>query len=210
MIFGFIGAGGRLGPSTTSTPTGRPNPGCCAASRSAVTAALCCAPPSPAAPSGATGRCWPPPTRPASRSCLSEWGEGVPTSRPALVGSAVWAAAICLGVSRTGIWRLDRSTSHRLARAFVLTSLAAVVVCAVVAVQAGLPSVRKRDHRHRRRRRPGAGLGLRPRPLAHPLRRARLLRAPGPPARSRQRPCRTAPAGPAPGRSAPADLPQRR
>ncbi|WP_435242634.1 sensor histidine kinase [Streptomyces cucumeris] len=73
---------------------------------------------------------------------LTEWGEGVPTIVARTLGSAVWAAAICLGVARTGIWRLDRSTSHRLARAFVLTSLAAVVVCAVVAVQAGIPSVR--------------------------------------------------------------------
>lgn len=73
---------------------------------------------------------------------LSEWAEGMPTIVARTVGSAVWAAAICLGVARTGIWRLDRVTSHRLARAFVLTSLAAVVVCAVVAVQAGLPSLR--------------------------------------------------------------------
>ncbi|MGO4428994.1 histidine kinase, partial [Streptomyces sp. MCAF7] len=68
---------------------------------------------------------------------LSEWAEGMPTIVARTVGSAVWAAAICLGVARTGIWRLDRVTSHRLARAFVLTSLVAVVVCAVVAVQAG-------------------------------------------------------------------------
>ncbi|MFE1933898.1 sensor histidine kinase [Streptomyces sp. NPDC059474] len=108
----------------------------------AVTAALCCR---AALSRGAERRDWAllAAAYPACVSLLlSQWGEGVPTIVARTVGSAVWAAAICLGVARTGIWRLDRSTSHRLARAFVLTSLAAVVVCAVVAVQAGLPSVR--------------------------------------------------------------------
>ncbi|WP_413801651.1 sensor histidine kinase [Streptomyces iranensis] len=108
----------------------------------AVTAALCCR---AAVSRGAERRDWAllAAAYPACVSLLlSQWGEGVPTIVARTVGSAVWAAAICLGVARTGIWRLDRSTSHRLARAFVLTSLAAVVVCAVVAVQAGLPSVR--------------------------------------------------------------------
>ncbi|MET7764140.1 histidine kinase [Streptomyces sp. NPDC005393] len=107
-----------------------------------VTAALCCR---AAASRGAERRDWAllAGAYPACVSLLlSEWGEGMPTIVARTVGSAVWAAAICLGVARTGIWRLDRSTSHRLARAFVLTSLAAVVVCAVVAVQAGVPSVR--------------------------------------------------------------------
>ncbi|MYU18387.1 histidine kinase, partial [Streptomyces sp. SID8361] len=108
----------------------------------AVTAALCCR---AALSRGAERRDWAllAAAYPACVSLLlSQWGEGVPTIVARTAGSAVWAAAICLGVARTGIWRLDRSTSHRLARAFVLTSLAAVVVCTVVAVQAGLPSVR--------------------------------------------------------------------
>ncbi|MFI0779141.1 sensor histidine kinase [Streptomyces sp. NPDC021212] len=108
----------------------------------AVTTALCCR---AAVSAGAERRDWAllAAAYPACVSLLlSEWGEGVPTIAARTLGSAVWAAAICLGVARTGIWRLDRSTSHRLARAFVLTSLAAVVVCGAVAVQAGLPSVR--------------------------------------------------------------------
>ena len=108
----------------------------------AVTASLCCR---AAVSGGAERRDWAllAGAYPACVSLLlSEWGEGMPTIAARTLGSAVWAAAICLGVARTGIWRLDRSTSHRLARAFVLTSLAAVVVCAAVAVQAGLPSVR--------------------------------------------------------------------
>ncbi|WP_055557953.1 ATP-binding protein [Streptomyces sp. NBRC 110028] len=108
----------------------------------AVTTALCCR---AAVTAGAERRDWAllAAAYPACVSLLlSEWGEGMPTIAARTLGSAVWAAAICLGVARTGIWRLDRSTSHRLARAFVLTSLAAVVVCAAVAVQAGLPSVR--------------------------------------------------------------------
>ncbi|MFF7653497.1 sensor histidine kinase [Streptomyces sp. NPDC007983] len=108
----------------------------------AVTTALCCR---AAVTTGAERRDWAllAAAYPACVSLLlSEWGEGMPTIAARTLGSAVWAAAICLGVARTGIWRLDRSTSHRLARAFVLTSLAAVVVCAAVAVQAGLPSVR--------------------------------------------------------------------
>ncbi|GLV77617.1 hypothetical protein Shyhy02_56170 [Streptomyces hygroscopicus subsp. hygroscopicus] len=108
----------------------------------AVTAALCCR---AAVSRGAERRDWAllAVAYPACVSLLlSQWGEGVPTIVARTAGSAVWAAAICLGVARTGIWRLDRSTSHRLARVVVLTSLAAVVVCTVFAVQAALPSVR--------------------------------------------------------------------
>ncbi|MEV5414307.1 ATP-binding protein [Thermopolyspora sp. NPDC052614] len=71
---------------------------------------------------------------------LSDVGGSVPTVAARAVGSIVWIAMICLMAARTGMWRLERATCHRLADTFVLTILAAVAVCAAVLVWAAFPS----------------------------------------------------------------------
>lgn len=72
------------------------------------------------------------------------WSErGTVVARSA--GVAVWLAVICGAASRGGLWRLERVTSHRLARAFVLAVLAVAAAVAGTAAWTAHPAGRSAE-----------------------------------------------------------------
>ncbi|WP_229871283.1 sensor histidine kinase [Streptomyces phaeofaciens] len=68
------------------------------------------------------------------------WGNESWTMAAHALGGALWVAMVCLVVARGGVWRLERDTTHRLATAFVATTVAAAVVCTAALAWAGLPA----------------------------------------------------------------------
>ncbi|MFG1945800.1 ATP-binding protein [Nonomuraea sp. NPDC048826] len=69
------------------------------------------------------------------------WGERW-TMAARSAGVVLWVAMIGLAASRGGLWRLERVTSHRMARAFVPAVLVISVTCAAMAAWAALPTGR--------------------------------------------------------------------
>jgi len=69
------------------------------------------------------------------------WGERWTIVAQA-AGVTLWVAMICLAASRGGLWRLERVTSHRLVRAFVLAVLAIAATCAATGLMAIFPAGR--------------------------------------------------------------------
>ncbi|WP_336207267.1 GAF domain-containing sensor histidine kinase [Nonomuraea sp. LPB2021202275-12-8] len=69
------------------------------------------------------------------------WGERWTVVARA-AGVTLWVAMICLAAARGGMWRLERVTSHRLARAFVLAVLIIAATCAAMGAWAAVPAVR--------------------------------------------------------------------
>ncbi|GGO79194.1 sensor histidine kinase [Nonomuraea cavernae] len=69
------------------------------------------------------------------------WGETW-TIVARAAGVTLWGAMICLAASRGGIWRLERVTSHRMARAFVLAVLVIAATCAATGAWAAFPAAR--------------------------------------------------------------------
>ncbi|MEV4835839.1 ATP-binding protein [Nonomuraea sp. NPDC049486] len=65
------------------------------------------------------------------------WGESW-TMVARSAGVVLWVAMIGLAASHGGLWRLERVTSHRMARAFVLAVLVIAVTCAAMAAWAAL------------------------------------------------------------------------
>ncbi|MET7999616.1 sensor histidine kinase [Nonomuraea glycinis] len=75
-------------------------------------------------------------------ACLllsDQWEEGWAVAARA-AGVTLWGAMICLAASRGGMWRLERVTSHRMARAFVLAMLVIAATCAATAAWAAFPA----------------------------------------------------------------------
>ncbi|SEU35394.1 sensor histidine kinase [Nonomuraea wenchangensis] len=69
------------------------------------------------------------------------WGETWTVVARA-AGVTLWGAMICLAASRGGMWRLERVTSHRMARAFVLAVLVIAATCAATGAWAVFPATR--------------------------------------------------------------------
>ncbi|MEU8248868.1 histidine kinase [Nonomuraea sp. NPDC048916] len=69
------------------------------------------------------------------------WGESW-TIVARAAGVTLWGAMICLAASRGGMWRLERVTSHRMARAFVLAVLVIAATCAATGAWAAFPAAR--------------------------------------------------------------------
>lgn len=73
---------------------------------------------------------------------LGQWWPERWTMAARAGGGTVWVAVICLTVARSDVWRLERTTVHRLSVAFVLTVFGTAAVSGALIVWAAFPAVR--------------------------------------------------------------------